>query len=68
MKLSKLQKKLRNLGTVSLIIIGLTSCTTNTNGDFCMIYEPVYADYQNDTHETIRQIDRNNVVYDDLCN
>jgi len=32
-----------------------------------LLYEPVYADYEKDTPETIKQIDRNNVVYDDLC-
>ena len=34
---------------------------------FCLIYEPVDADYENDTAETIKQIDHNNIVYDDLC-
>ena len=42
-------------------------CTTNINGDFCLIYEPIYADYEHDTPETIRQIDRNNLVYDEIC-
>ena len=49
------------------VLTGLNACTTNINGDFCLIYEPIYADYENDTPETIRQIDRNNIVYDDLC-
>ena len=49
------------------IASALTACTTNINGDFCLIYEPVYPDYVNDTPETINQIDRNNVVYDELC-
>jgi hypothetical protein len=30
-------------------------CTTHINGNFCLIYEPIYADYENDTPETIRQ-------------
>ena len=42
-------------------------CTPNINGDFCLIYEPIYADYEQDTPETIRQIDRNNLVYDEIC-
>ena len=50
-----------------LTLIGLSGCTTNINGDFCLIYEPIYADYENDTPETIRQIDRNNIVYDEMC-
>ena len=42
-------------------------CTTNINGDFCLICEPIYADYEHDTSETIRQIDRNNIIYDKIC-
>ena len=60
-------RKLKSLGIALIILIGLNACTTNINGDFCLIYEPVYMDYLNDTPETIRQVDRNNVVYDDLC-
>jgi len=50
-----------------MTLAGLTACTQNISGDFCLLYEPVYADYTNDTLETIRQIDRNNVLYDELC-
>lgn len=32
-----------------------------------MLYEPVYADYEKDTPETIKQIDKNNIIYDELC-
>ena len=60
-------KKLKWLGISSLILIMLNACTTNINGDFCLIYEPIYADYEHDTPETIRQIDRNNVVYAEMC-
>ena len=49
------------------ILIAFAGCTTNINGDFCLIYEPIYADYENDTPETIRQIDRNNIVFDEIC-
>lgn len=60
--------KMRNKAVIALtILLGLSGCTTNINGDFCLIYEPVYMDYEKDTLETIRQVDRNNVVYDDLC-
>jgi len=48
-------------------MIGLSACTTNINGDFCLIYEPIYADYEQDTPETIIQIDKNNAVYDEMC-
>ena len=60
-------KKLKRLAGALLILTGLNACTTNTSGNYCLLYEPIYADYDNDTAETIRQIDRNNVVYDDLC-
>lgn len=49
------------------MMIALTACTTNINGDFCLIYEPVHMDYEHDTPETIRQVDRNNVVYEEWC-
>lgn len=55
-------------GLLYAILLLLSACTTNISGDFCDIYQPVYADYQNDTAETIRQIDLNNVVFDSLCN
>ena len=54
-------------GTLYAILLLLSACTTNISGDFCDIYQPVYADYQNDTAETIRQIDLNNVVFSELC-
>ena len=38
-------------------------CTIRLSGDFCDIYLPVYPDYEKDTPETIRQIDKNNIVY-----
>lgn len=60
-------KQLKIVGTAWLILSALSGCTTSINGDFCLLYEPVYADYEHDTPETVRQIDRNNVVYDDLC-
>lgn len=50
-----------------MILLVLNACITNINGDFCLIYELVYMGYKKDTPETIRQVDRNNVVYDDLC-
>ena len=42
--------------------------TINTAAnDFCYLYRPVYADYENDTPETIQQIDQNNIAYEELC-
>ena len=60
-------KKQKKLEILLMTLAGLTACTQNISGDFCLLYEPVYADYTNDTLETIRQIDRNNVLYDELC-
>lgn len=53
------------LGFVILLL--LASCTTNTSGDYCLLYRPIYADYEKDTPETIRQVDENNIVYDAIC-
>lgn len=60
-------EKLKKVVIALMILIGLNACMTNINGDFCLIYEPVFMDYDKDTPETIRQVDRNNTVYDDLC-
>ena len=48
-------------------ILSSGGCTTVLNGDFCDVYQPVYLDYERDTPETIRQVDANNVVWDELC-
>jgi hypothetical protein len=60
-------KKLKRYVIMLSILTASPGCTTNINGDFCLIYEPIYADYEQDTSETIRQIDRNNLVYDEIC-
>lgn len=57
----------KKLATTCLIMSVLTACTANINGNYCLLYEPVYADYEHDTPETIRQIDRNNIIYDEIC-
>jgi hypothetical protein len=73
-KASQNKKVLENLGRADKARaslrnpILLASCTTNTSGDYCLLYRPIYADYKSDTPETIRQIDDNNVVWDKLCN
>lgn len=41
----------------------LSGCTIRLNGDFCDVYLPVFPDYEKDTPETIRQIDQNNIIY-----
>ena len=60
-------KKLKRLVVALLILTGLNACTTSINGNYCLLYEPIYADYDKDTAETIKQIDRNNVVYEAIC-
>ena len=55
-------------GKLYAILMLLSGCTTGLNGSFCEIYEPVYPDYKHDTLNTVLQIDRNNVVFMDLCN
>ncbi len=57
------------LGIAWAMLILCAGCTINTgDGDsYCLLYRPIYADYENDTDETIRQIDQNNVVYEALC-
>jgi len=62
-----MQSKLLKKCALIFLMIGLSACTTNINGDFCLIYEPIYADYEQDTPETIIQIDKNNAVYDEMC-
>lgn len=54
-------------GLLYAILLLLNGCATNTSGDFCDIYQPVYADYERDTPETLRQIEQNNVVFDKAC-
>ena len=60
-------KLLKMFVVVCLILTELNACTTSISGDFCLLYEPVYADYEKDTTETIKQIDKNNIIYDELC-
>ena len=60
-------KKLKRLAVALLILTGLNACTTSINGNYCLLYEPIDADYANDTAETIKQIDRNSVVYEAIC-
>ena len=62
-----LLKFLKKLVMTCLILSVLSGCTKNIVGDFCLIYEPVFADYEHDTPKTIEQIDRNNLVFDELC-
>ena len=50
---------------VLLTLILSSGCTTVLSGDFCDVYQPVYPDYARDTPETIRQIDINNVVFEE---
>lgn len=45
----------------------LSGCGKNIHANsFCMLYKPIYMS-DKDTEETKRQIDENNVVYEELC-
>lgn len=61
-------KKQRKPVILCPILILLSGCTKNTINSFCLIYEPIYPNYETDTSETIKQIDRNNIAYEELCN
>lgn len=56
--------------TALLIVLGmfaLSGCVKRLDGGFCHIYKPVFLNYQNDTENTIAQVEENNVVYLELC-
>lgn len=40
------KQQLKEVGIAWLALSALSGCTTNINGDFCLLYEPVYADYE----------------------
>lgn len=57
----------RRLLAAAAIPLGLSGCSGNTAAhDFCLIYEPIYAADQ-DTLQTLRQIDEINGKYECLC-
>lgn len=43
-----------------------SACATVSADDFCAIYRPVYSSLD-DTEETLKQLDRNNAVWLELC-
>lgn len=49
------------------MLLMLQACARVSSGDFCLIYQPVYA-APKDTEETRRQIDDNNAAFLALCN
>lgn len=51
LKRKKISVKLLLVTLICLLSVSAT-CTTNINSDFCLLYEPIYADYTNDTHPT----------------
>ena len=62
-----LRRLLRPAAICLMTSVLSSACTTDISGDFCLIYEPVYMDYERDTPETVRQVDRNNAVYFVMC-
>lgn len=60
-------KRLARLMMLALIPLLLAGCARNIpESNFCVIYQPVYSAY-NDTEETKKQVDANNLAYDCLC-
>lgn len=56
------------LTLLSVTLITLTGCATNTSGtDFCLIAEPIYDSAQ-DTPETRAQILEHNSRFECVCN
>ena len=50
----------------ALILVLQSGCARVSGGEYCLLYLPVYASTK-DTEETRRQIDMNNVVWQELC-
>lgn len=52
-----------------LILVSVTGCLSSTvpSDSFCLISEPIYADPDKDTVETMRQVDEHNAVGVELC-
>lgn len=61
-------KKLKWRGTGFCLILSIAGGCANVSPvrDYCLLYEPVYTSSV-DTAETLRQTDRNNVVWLALC-
>ncbi len=48
-------------------LLSLPGCAQNIAvSNFCLIYKPIMHSAK-DTEETLRQIDFNNLAYDELC-
>ena len=55
--------KARTSFFIVLCTLLLSGCSNRLYGGFCLLYQPVFLDYENDTAETIKQVEKNNVVY-----
>ena len=55
------------LMTLLVTVISLSGCkTVSPASDYCTIYEPIYSSME-DTEETVRQINRENVKFLAVC-
>ena len=52
--------------SLTILLLLVTSCVGNTQGSFCLLYNPVYTDIE-DTEQTKTQVDDNNIVWEELC-
>lgn len=59
--------KARTSILIVLCMFALSGCVKRLDGGFCRIYKPVFLNYQDDTANTIAQVEENNVVYLELC-
>ena len=66
MKSYSLWNGLIRFGLISLMLT-LNGCTRNIHGNFCLLYEPIYLDLERDSPYTIKQVDRNNILFETLC-
>ncbi|MDR3208980.1 MAG: hypothetical protein LBT45_04005 [Rickettsiales bacterium] len=65
---AKISRRLCARALCLAIPILSAGCAKNiAANDFCIIYSPIFADYNSDTPETIRQIDWNNAAHGAVC-
>lgn len=50
-----------------MTLLTVTGCVKNIPADsFCLVFQPIYTS-ESDTEETLKQVDANNAVYEELC-
>ena len=50
-----------------MTLLTVTGCERNIPANsYCLVYQPVYIS-EDDTEETLKQVDANNAAYEELC-